>query len=352
MSLLNNLIPLSVAFLVSLLLIHVIIRICHKYAIFDHPGKHKRHTKPTPNLGGTAILLASWLAIIICLQLWGESFIGIKQAVPNIFLGSLLIYFIGFVDDFHPVSAWIKLSVQLIVGLILYSGGLSIKLVSLPIVGTTALDGMSVIITVLWVIALSNAINLIDGLDGLAAGVSIIGFVAMAAIGILYSVEAVAMISLSLAGALFAFWLYNRFPARIFMGDNGSLLTGYFFAVVSLAVPIKSYTTAALFIPLVALGVPLIEAFSSFTRRLIAGRNVMAADRGHIFHYLSYAGLSQKQVVYLFYLSGLFFGFISVGMFLFERMLLLTILLLFMVVIFVLYFIFIFRMKRNRRSNG
>lgn len=326
--------------------------ICQKYSLYDYPGKHKRHKKPTPNLGGTAVLISSWIAILICIRISSESFIEIENALPNIFLGSMLIYIIGLIDDFRPISARAKLAVQIVAGLILYFGGLSINFVSLPLIGTTALDGLSVVITVLWVVALSNAINLIDGLDGLAAGVSIIGFMAMVVIGVLYSVGSVVMISLSLAGAIFAFWLFNRYPARIFLGDNGSLLIGYFFAVVSLAVPIKSYTTAALFIPLVALGVPLIETVSSFIRRLIAGRNVMTADRRHIFHYMTYAGLSLRQVVYLFYLSGLFFGFISVGMFLFERMLLLTILLLFMVVIFILYFIFIFRMKRNRRSHN
>ncbi len=347
---LANIIALPVAFITSLVLVEIIIKISKKYLIYDYPGKHKRHKEPTPNLGGTAILLSSWTAIIISLQISPGSFVEIERAIPNIFLGSMLIYFIGLIDDFHPVGAWIKLGVQVVTGLILYFGGLSIDIISLPLLGTTALDGLSIVITVLWVVILSNAINLIDGLDGLAAGVSIIGFATMVVIGILYAIKSVVMISLSLSGAIFAFWLYNRFPARVFLGDNGSLLIGYFFAVVSLAVPIKSYTTAALFMPLVALGVPLIEAISSFTRRLVAGRNVMAADRRHIFHYMSYAGLSQRQVVYLFYLSGLFFGFISVGMFLFERMLLLTILLLFMVVIFILYFIFIFRMKRNRRS--
>jgi UDP-GlcNAc:undecaprenyl-phosphate/decaprenyl-phosphate GlcNAc-1-phosphate transferase len=347
-----DLIPLPVAFVASLILVNIIIKVSHKYAIYDYPGQHKRHNKPTPHLGGTAILLASWLAIIISLKLSPESFSGIKPVIPNIFLGSLLIYFIGVIDDFHPVPAWGKLSAQVIAGLILYSGGLSIKLVSLPIIGSTSVDGFSVVITVLWVVALSNAINLIDGLDGLAAGVSIIAYASMAVIGMLYAVEAAVVISLALTGAIFAFWLYNRYPAKIFMGDNGALLIGYFFAVVSLAVPIKSYTTAALFMPLVALAVPLIEALSSFTRRLMAGQNVMTADRRHIFHYLSYAGLNQKQVVYLFYLSGLFFGIISVGMFVFERMLLLTILLLFMVVILVLYFIFIFRMKRGRQPKG
>jgi UDP-GlcNAc:undecaprenyl-phosphate GlcNAc-1-phosphate transferase len=161
----------------------------------------------------------------------------------------------------------------------------------------------------------------------------------------------VVMLSLALEGALMAFWLFNRYPAKIFLGDCGSLLIGYIFAVISLVVPIKSFTTAALFMPLVVLGVPLTETASSFIRRLAAGKNVMKADRRHIFHYLAYAGLSQKKIVYLFYLSGLFFGLISIGMLLFNRTLVLSLLLLFMVVIFVIYFIFMARMKKGRATR-
>jgi UDP-GlcNAc:undecaprenyl-phosphate GlcNAc-1-phosphate transferase len=281
------------------------------------------------------------------MQFQRDAFWEIEGTLPNIFAASLLIYLVGLWDDFRPLSAWVKLSIQLIAALILYFGGLSINILSLPFFGPTALDGFSVVITVLWVVALSNAVNLIDGLDGLAAGVSLIAAATMVLIGVLYLVHSAVLLSLSLAGALLAFWLFNRYPARIFLGDSGSLLIGYFFAVISLVVPFKSYTTAAMFMPLVALGVPLIETVSSLFRRLAAGRSVMRADRRHIFHYLSHAGLSQRQIVNLFYLLSLFFGLISISMYLFKRTLVLSILTLFMVVIFILYFILLGRMKKR-----
>jgi UDP-GlcNAc:undecaprenyl-phosphate GlcNAc-1-phosphate transferase len=112
-------------------------------------------------------------------------------------------------------------------------------------------------------------------------------------------------------------------------------------------VPFKSFTTAALFLPLVILGVPLTEAISSFIRRLAAGKSILKADRRHIFHYLAYAGLSPRQIVYLFYLSGLFFGAISIAMSLYYRILVWTILILFMVVIFIIYLIFIGRIRKG-----
>ena len=330
---------------------NAIIGICRKYSIFDYPGHHKRHRQPTPNLGGTAILIAVWAGVFVYKYLDPSAFPDIKGTLPNILIGSLIVYLVGMVDDLRPVSAWVKLAAQVIAGLVLYFGGLSIDLISLPVLGTTALNGLSIIITVFWVIALSNAINLIDGLDGLATGVSAIASGTMIVIGILYRIDTVILFSLTLLGALLAFWFHNRYPAKIFLGDSGSLLIGYYFAVVSLVVPIKSFTTAALFMPLVVLGVPLVETTTSFFRRLAAGKNVMKADRRHIFHYLAYAGLNHRQVLYLFYLSGLLFGFISIAMLLFNRTLVWSVLLLFMVVIFVIYFILIIHMRKGNAAK-
>lgn len=348
---LQQIFVLLVSFLISLALTWTIISICRRHSIYDYPKLHKRHEKPTPNLGGTAILISVWVGVFSYMLLKSDAFADVKGILLNILIGSLIIYLVGLADDLKPVSAWIKLLAQMAAGLVLYFGGVSVDLISLPLFGSTALNSLSVVITVFWVVALTNAINLIDGLDGLAAGVSIIASACMVVIGVLYLIDSVIAFSLALLGGLLAFWVYNRYPARIFLGDCGSLLIGYFFAVISLVVPIKSFTTAALFLPLVVLGVPLTETISSFLRRLAAGKNVMKADRRHIFHYLASAGLSQRQIVHLFYLSGLFFGMISIAMSLYNRTLVLTILLLFMVVIFIIYFIFIAQMRRGSAAK-
>ncbi|RKX27599.1 MAG: undecaprenyl/decaprenyl-phosphate alpha-N-acetylglucosaminyl 1-phosphate transferase [Candidatus Zixiibacteriota bacterium] len=341
----------AIAFLACLVFTTVIIKFCRKYSIYDNPGgRHKRHKKPTPILGGTAILISVWVAIFSFLIFGDGAFTDIKGALPHILIGSLMIYGIGLLDDFRPVSAWAKLTAQAAAGLVLYFGGLSVNLISLPILGEFGVNGFSFFITVGWVIALSNAINLIDGLDGLAAGVSVIASVTMVIIGVLFKIDAMIIISVAVLGSLLAFWIFNRYPARIFLGDSGSLLIGYFFAVISLVVPIKSYTTAALFMPLVVLGVPLTEVITSFLRRLAAGKSVMRADRRHIFHLLAFAGLSYRQIINLFYLSGLFFGFLSIIMLLFGRGVVLAFLLLFMVVIFIIYFILIARMKKENTA--
>jgi UDP-GlcNAc:undecaprenyl-phosphate GlcNAc-1-phosphate transferase len=338
------------SFVLSFLLVKGIIGICHKYSLYDYPGHHKRHKIPTPSFGGVAIFLAVWTAMGGIMLLKPDLFFGIKDFLPYILAASLIIFLTGLIDDLRSLSAIQKLGAQIAAGLILYYGGLSIEFLSVPGAGSVALGGASVLITVAWVVSLSNAINLIDGLDGLAAGVSIIASATMVAIGLLFKIEFVILISLSLMGAILGFWIFNRHPAKIFMGDCGALLIGYFFAVISLIVPIKSFTTAALFLPLVVLGVPLMETASSFVRRLAAGKNVMKADRRHIFHYLGHAGLSQKQIVDLFYLTGAIFGLISVTMFFFERKLVLALLLLFMVVIFLIYFIFIAKIMKKDKS--
>ena len=330
-----HIIVFALVFLVSLALTRIIIAVCHRFSVYDYPGKHKRHRRPTPILGGTVILLGTWLGLAVYLGFTDDSLLEVAGIFPNILAGSLIIYLIGLVDDFRPINAWLKLAAQTAAGLVLYFGGLSIDLLSVPVLGTTGLNGFSVLITVFWVVALSNAINLIDGLDGLATGVSAIASATMVILGVLFRIDAVIVVSLCLLGSLSAFWIFNRYPARIFLGDGGSLLIGYFFAVLSLIVPIKSFTTAALFMPLVILGVPLTETLSSFLRRLLAGKNVMKADRRHIFHYLQHLGLTHGQIVNLFYLSGLFFSLTSVGMFFYRRTLVMTILVLFMVVIFI-----------------
>jgi UDP-GlcNAc:undecaprenyl-phosphate/decaprenyl-phosphate GlcNAc-1-phosphate transferase len=335
------------SFIMALFLVQGFIKICHRYSIYDRPGFHKRHKQPTPILGGTALIISFWLMVGILLFFDRSSFQEIKPSIIYILAGSLIIYFVGLIDDLRPLSAWSKLIAETVAGLILFWGGLSIKLLSIPGGSSQDLGGLSAIITVFWVICLTNAINLIDGLDGLATGVSMIAAGTMVIIGTLFIIDSVMLLSLILMGTLLAFWIFNRFPAKIFLGDSGALLIGYFFAVISLIVPIKSFTTAALFLPLVVLGVPLTEIVSSLLRRLAAGKNIMQADRRHIFHYLGHAGLSQKQIVNLFYLSGIGFSAISVTMFFYERALVLTFLILFMVVIFLIYFIFILKIIKR-----
>jgi UDP-GlcNAc:undecaprenyl-phosphate GlcNAc-1-phosphate transferase len=274
----------------------------------------------------------------------------------SVFRGATIVFLVGLSDDLTPLGAWTKLAGQIGAGLVVYLGGLRIDPISAPFVGSIGIGDWSVLITVLWVVGLTNAINIIDGLDGLATGVSLIGAATMSAIGFLYGVETVVLLSSALAGFLLYFLVINKFPAQAFLGDSGALQIGYCFAVISLLVPLKSFTAAALYLPLLALGVPLMEVAISVFRRLVARKNIMKADRRHLFHYLALAGLSPRQVVYIFWALSAVFGLFALAMYFWDRLVVFGLLVLFMVVISGLFLIFMANLSRNsglgRRRNG
>jgi UDP-GlcNAc:undecaprenyl-phosphate GlcNAc-1-phosphate transferase len=343
------------AFVAGMFLVPILIKLGHSYRLLDYPGKHKRHNRPTPLLGGTALLISVWVAIGIGYVVEPAYMSDLTPLIPYLFGGALLIYITGMVDDFRPISAWLKLGTQVAAGMVLFAGGMKIDPLTIPFYGSIELGHFSVVLSVLWVVGLTNSINLIDGLDGLAAGVSLVGATTLAIVGSLYHIGVALVFAFVLIGFLPAFLIFNRHPARIFLGDSGSLQLGYYFAVLSLIVPIKSYTAAALYLPLLALGVPLLETVISMVRRLATGRNVMQADRRHLFHYLSMAKLSPRQVVWIFWLLSVVFGGFALAMFFWDRVLVLTALVLFMVVIFGRFYIFMASLPRsgkNRRGAG
>lgn len=341
----------GVAFALGILLVPILIWLGHRYRLLDFPGKHKRHKTPVPLMGGTALLMAVWgtigVGFLFAPELMGE----LAPQIPYLLGGALVIYLVGLIDDLRPLSAWLKLGAQAAAGMILFAGGLRIDPLSIPFYGQVALGDWSVILSVLWVIGLTNSINLIDGLDGLAAGVSLVGVITMAVVGSLYSIGVALVFAFALIGFLPAFLIFNRYPAKIFLGDSGSLQIGYYFAVLSLMVPLKSYTAAALYLPLLALGVPLMETGISTLRRLVSGRNVMQADRRHLFHYLSMAGMSPRMVVWVFWLLSVLFGGFAVAMYFWNRRLVFTGLVLFMVVIFGGFYIFMASQSRSGRNR-
>ncbi|MCB2231258.1 undecaprenyl/decaprenyl-phosphate alpha-N-acetylglucosaminyl 1-phosphate transferase [bacterium] len=315
------------------------IKLGHRYNLLDQPGKHKRHRQPTPALGGTVLFVAFWVTVGLLLVLFPRALEELHGVLGYIFAAALIILLVGLSDDLSPVSAWVKLLAQVAAGLVLYLGGMSIDPLTIPFYGPVETGAAGALITVVWVVALTNAINLLDGLDLLAGGVSLIATLVLIAVGALLQVGTVVLLGIALAGFLTIFLWFNRPPARLFLGDSGSLQIGFYFAVLSLLVPIRSYTAAALYVPLLTLGVPLMEAGLSIVRRLAAGRSVMKADRRHLFHLLAIAGWSNAQVVAAFWVMSLVFGGFALSMFYFNRLWVLGFLALFMVVIFVLILI-------------
>lgn len=344
-------VAIALSFGLSALLVPTIIRLGHRYGILDFPGQHKRHQEPTPLLGGVALFISTWATVGISYLLFQDLYEQLSGSVVFIFLGALIILLVGLSDDLRPLSARSKLVAQIATGLLLYIGGLRVELVTVPF-HSADIGAFSIVITVLWVVVLTNAINLIDGLDGLASGVSLIGAVCLLVIGQLHQAGAELVFMLVLIGFLALFLFYNRYPARIFLGDSGSMQIGYYFAVFSLVIPLKSFTATALYVPLLALGVPLMEVLSSMVRRTLNGQNIMRADRRHLFHYLSLMGFSRHQVVVIFYSMAVVYGLFAVAMFYLDRLTVFISLVFFMVVIFAVFFILLTKFSERVRLNG
>ncbi|MFQ5498161.1 MAG: glycosyltransferase family 4 protein [Candidatus Zixiibacteriota bacterium] len=341
---------LLLALVLSKTLVPLMISLGHKWSLLDLPGRHKRHERPVPVLGGIALFATVWVTLLTYWLLVPGSVMESGREILFVFCGALIVVLIGLSDDLKPITAGVKLLGQVAAGLVVYFGGLHVTLLSTPF-GSVEVGSFSVFISVLWVVGLTNAINLIDGLDGLAGGVSLIGIVFLIAVGLLLGFSEGIILLVAMAGFLVPFLWYNRYPARIFLGDSGSMQLGYYFAVFSLLAPVKTYTASALYLPLVALGLPLLEAGSSVFRRLISGRGVMRADRRHLFHYLSMAGFSPRQVVNTFYALALVFGSSALAMVFWNRLVVTVLLLVFMVVILVAFRIFVVSLCAPKRVH-
>ncbi|HOP07866.1 MAG TPA: MraY family glycosyltransferase [candidate division Zixibacteria bacterium] len=345
----TEIMALVLSLLLSLALLPMVIKLSKHFGWLDRPGRHKQHAQPTPYLGGAVLFVSTWLTIAV-LYLFDHSLFDDLTGLAVVFGGAAVIFVLGLIDDIHPLSAWVKLLVQIGIGLLLFWGGVGIDLLSTP-GGSIELGSWSAVLTIVWVVGLTNAVNLIDGLDGLAGGVSLIAAVTMAVIARFFAAGWELLLIVALLGFLVPFLFFNRYPARIFLGDSGSMQIGYYFAVFSLMLRVKSFTLSALFVPLLTLGVPLTEAISSTIRRLVTGKSVMQADRRHLFHYLGLLGLGPRRTVAVFYGLGVVFGLFAVAMYLWDRVLVLSLLVVFMVVIFAVFFILVTGLSRRFRSD-
>ncbi len=342
----------AVAGIVTGLLVPVICRFGFRWGVLDMPGRHKRHRFPTPNLGGISIFLGFWVAVLISYQRYPGLSSELGQFFYFLVAGGIIVFLIGLIDDLSGLSAPVKLIVQIVTGLILYAGGLKISILYVPILGPVELGVLSFPVTLFWLVGVTNSINLIDGLDGLAAGVSAIAALTLLFVGVALNLATVVVFTSAMIGTCLVFLYFNHYPARIFMGDSGSLFIGYLFAVISIIFPIKSYTAAAVFVPLVALGVPILETLVSFVRRTATGRKFYSADNRHMFHYLSMLGMSKWQVVWLFYLLSAIFAILSGAMFIVNKRIVISILVVFMVVILaILYRFMLAHIRRNREDE-
>ena len=269
-----------------------------KIGAMDMPGESRRvHDHPIPRLGGLA-LFAGFLAGVL-------PFTGIDEPVQGILLGSVIIVVTGAVDDLVSLRPWVKLVLQIIAAIVAIRHGVVIRILTNPgdaSAEAIALGALSVPVTLLWIVGMTNALNLIDGLDGLAAGVCGIGCASMLAVSLfLPQATEISVLVAALGGACLGFLPFNINPAKIFMGDSGSLLLGYVLSTASVLGLFKMYTLVAFAVPVLTLALPLTDTVFAVVRRVSRGESPFHADRGHIHHRLLALGLTQKQAVAVLY---------------------------------------------------
>lgn len=282
-------------------------KIAFKIGAVDVPKDNRRmHKKPIARLGGLAIVSAFLVSTLftIASPFSGTGIMGIDKQFGGMLAGILIILAVGIVDDVKQLGAKIKFLLQVLAAVIVVWSGTSITFVTNPLAanGMSTLNPIiSYIVTVLWIVGITNAINLIDGLDGLAAGVSSIASLSLFIVSVLRGEIETAMLTAALAGSALGFLPYNFNPAKIFMGDTGATFLGFTLGVVSIQGTLKQYTAIAIAIPLLVLGLPLFDTIFAIFRRVLQGKSPMQADRGHLHHRLIDMGLSHKQSVVVMY---------------------------------------------------
>ncbi len=292
---------LLISFLSSLAFTSLIRRFCIRHRLLDYPEERKIHNNPTPRLGGVALFLAINLGLWVALVWEGSILSSDLKYLLGFLLGGVVIFALGIYDDVKGLRVLWKIVFQSLAVLILMLFGLRISILYIPFFRAVDLGIFSFPITFTWCLVIINALNLIDGLDGLASGLSVITSLALLGVGIVLGVKLISFITLAVMGACLGFLRYNYPPASIFMGDSGSLYLGYVFASVGVICPIKSYTAMAMFVPLLALGIPIFETFFSFFRRTLNNKRFYHADKRHLFHFMLEKGLSQRLTIWIFY---------------------------------------------------
>lgn len=300
----------AVALLFSLVLTPLVRSFARLVGVMDKPdGRRKLHAAPVPKLGGIAVFVAFYasLGVVSAQTDWRGVHAAAEVAVAML-IPSLLILGLGIADDRKPLGPWVKIAVQLVAGLLVYFY-LDIRID--VVANSQVLELLSLPATLFWIVLITNAFNVVDGMDGLATGVAFIALSCMFVASLLMNQLHIAMVAATLAGAVLGFLRYNVNPASIFLGDSGSLLLGFQLAVLSIVGSQKSSTAVAVSAPLFILALPLIEAATSTVRRLATGRSIMRPDSGHIHHQLQRLGFTPRRAAGLLYVGSGAFGLIS-----------------------------------------
>lgn len=292
----------------SLAITPLVIKLAVRVGAMDVPKDNRRvHKVPVPLIGGLAIYLSFTTVVILSM--------GLNMRILGLLLGGTFITITGLVDDIRPLKPKTKLIFQIIASVILICFGISVRYVTNPfdrVTGMADIGIFSIPATIFWIVGVTNAFNLIDGLDGLAAGVASISCITLFIVSVLNGRAGTAMLTAILAGSTIGFIPYNFNPAKIFMGDTGSQFLGFILAAISIEGAIKSAAAIAITVPVLALGLPIYDTLMAIIRRFLNKKPVMQGDREHLHHKLLDMGLTQRQAVVVMYIISGFLGLTAI----------------------------------------
>ena len=313
------------AFIITFMTTPYTIKIARKVGAVDVPKDQRRmHKKSMPKFGGPAVILGFLVAVIYLLivkslehsiDLFGSEQYGMK--LLGMFLGIIVMSIFCVRDDIVTIKPMTKLLGQVLAAIVVVAFGVRIDEVTPAFLPTAEWkEAFSIILTIGWIVGVTNAINLIDGLDGLSAGISVISAVSLLIIFVLNSSPVISILLITaLAGALVGFLPFNFAPAKTFIGDTGSNFLGFSLSIISILGVAKTYTAAVIVLPLLALGLPIFDTVWAIIRRLIKGKSIKAifkADKGHLHHIIVARGFSQKQAVLILYGIAVTFGLFAI----------------------------------------
>ncbi|MGD9678975.1 MAG: MraY family glycosyltransferase [Vulcanibacillus sp.] len=308
----SYILPFDFAFLTVLILVPILSRVAFKLNFVDLPNIRKTHKGPVPLLGGLAIYLGYMITMFLCVD--------DSRLKTAIIISSTLIVSIGLIDDYYKskkkdFSSLPKIIIQIIVAVILYSFGIKITGISSIFDGGMIFFSaeISLVVTLIWVVSLMNMINFLDGADGLAGGIAIISSMTLFLISYVKGLDVISLLSIILMGTTIGFLLYNFYPARIYMGDTGSVFLGLMLAIISIEGALKSATLLSIMMVIFVFGVPIFDTIIVFFNRWKNHKPLYTADRTHVHHRLLKKGYSIKQTVGLIYIVSLIFSVVSIG---------------------------------------
>ncbi len=299
-------------------------RFARRIGAIDYPGGRRINVRPMPRLGGVAIYVGFLAALLVAMVITRDILLSHRgdvltvriplsprtdQAVVGILLGSTFLFLVGIWDDARGMNPALKFVLQVAGAAILIPFGLTTQFITHPLSGQiVALGPLGPLFTILWVVGVVNAMNFIDGVDGLASGIAAIAAVTLFLTAMVKDDVTSMLLAACLVGSMLGFLRHNFNPARIIMGDSGSMFVGYVLGGMSVMGLYKSYTALSLIVPLLALAVPIVDTAFAIVRRFRSRQPIYLPDRGHLHHRLLDRGLSQRQTVLILYLVSAMFG--------------------------------------------